>query len=225
MDFLISAIVDSYSQQQAVMRTRVLLLLSCVLLVLGTACAPRQPAPEYRATATIKDLMDSVVDPNSDYLWDSVSTETSAKGTVDKAPKTDQDWAEERRHAIALLEATNLLQMPGRMVASPGAKTEHPGIEETPEAMQEAIDHDRASWIKYALGLYDATAIMMKSIDAKDAAGVLDAGDGLDKACEQCHQHYWYPHQFDYFKKNGVDKTGGDKTGSMRPKGPATKAP
>jgi hypothetical protein len=214
MNFLISPI--------SVIRTRVLFLLICSLLVLASACAPRQAAPEYRATSTIKDLMDSVVDPNSDYLWDSVSTETSAKGTVDKAPRTDQEWAEERRHGIALLEATNLLQMPGRTVAKPGEQAEHPGIEETPEAIQEAIDHDRASWNKYALGLYDATAIMMKAIDAKNAAGVLDAGDGLDKACEQCHQHYWYPHQFDYLNKS---KSVDDKKGSMRPTGPATKGP
>jgi hypothetical protein len=198
------------------MRIHLLLLLCCVLLVLGNACAPRMPAPEYRTTATIKDIMESIVDPNADYLWESVSTTATAKGTIENAPKTDKDWIDERNHAITLMEATNLLQMPGRLVAQPGEKSKHPGIEETPEAIKELMDVDRASWIKYTHDLYDATAVMLKSIDSKDAAGVLNAGEALDKACENCHKHYWYPHQFDYIQKSG---------GSMRPVVPATKAP
>ena len=36
---------------------------------------------KFRTTATIKDLMDSVVDPSSDYLWESVATIVTKKGT------------------------------------------------------------------------------------------------------------------------------------------------
>lgn len=191
------------------MRTRLSLCLISSLMLLSTACtAPKatEPPPEYRTTGTIKDLMDSLVDPNSDYLWDSVSIVSNSNGVTEKAPKTDEDWANERHHAIALMEATNLLQMPGRHVARPGEKAEDPNIEEQPEQIEALIAADRSTWIKYARGLYDATAVMMKSIDAKDATGVMNAGEGLDKACEVCHEHYWYPHQYDNIQKSDGDK-------------------
>ena len=57
--------------------------------------------------------MDAVVDPNADFLWDSVSSESSLeKGLVEKAPKTKEEWKEVRRHAIALMEAVNSLRIP-----------------------------------------------------------------------------------------------------------------
>jgi len=152
-------------------------------------------------TATIKDLMESLVDPSSDYLWESVSTDVTAKGTITKTPHTDQDWANLRHSTVALMEASNLLQMPGRRVAQPGEKSANPGIEETPEAIESLINTDRASWIKHAHGLYDAAAVMMKAIEEKNADGVSDAGEILDKACEACHTQYWYPHQFEYLQK------------------------
>ena len=191
------------------MRMFLSLALSCALLTVLSACSsvpsttakPSTSASsgegEYRLTATIKDLMDAEVDYNADWLWDAVSTETSAQGVTDRRPKTDDDWKEARYHAIGLLEATNLLQMPGRAVAKPGEKSENPGIEEGPEEIKALMDADRASWLKYTHGLYDATKLMLDAIDKKDADQMLDLGDQLDQACEDCHKHYWYPHQFD----------------------------
>src|SRR5262252_3593924 len=63
----------------------------------------QQPQAEYRTTATIKDIMDSMVDPGADYIWESVETVVSAKGVEEKAPHTDEDWKEVRRHAIMLM--------------------------------------------------------------------------------------------------------------------------
>ena len=54
--------------------------------------------------------MNSIIDPNADYLWGSVSVTSTTIGFVEKAPRTKEDWDEERRHAISLMEATNLLQ-------------------------------------------------------------------------------------------------------------------
>jgi hypothetical protein len=178
-------------------------------LVLATACqAPQTPAPAakaqpaavdpgYRPVSTIKDIMDSMVDYNSDWLWDAVSTEYTAKGVIDRRPKTDDDWKEARKHAISLLEASNLLLMPGRAVAKPGEKSENPGIEEGPEEIKALMDADPASWVKHAHGLFDSTKLMLDAIDKKDADELLDLGDQLDQACEKCHTQYWYPHQFD----------------------------
>src|SRR5262245_22880282 len=102
--------------------------LSGVLLVFCNSCARQsqqqsQPQTEYRTTATVKDIMDSVVDPGADFIWDSVETVVSAKGVEEKAPHTDEEWKEVRRHAVMLLEATNLLQIPGRHVAKADRKS------------------------------------------------------------------------------------------------------
>lgn len=137
--------------------------------------------------------MDSIVDPNADYLFKAVSTVVTTKGIVEKTPQTDDDWKELRRHAVALMEATNLLQIPGRLVAQPGEKSENPQIELSPEVIKTVIDSDRASWIKHAHSLHDATSAMMKAIEARNSEQVATAGDGIDKACEACHKQYWYP--------------------------------
>src|SRR5579883_1498926 len=137
--------------------------------------APKQPEAEYRTTATVKDIMDALVDPGSDYIWDSVETVVSAKGTEEKAPHTDEDWKQVRNHAIMLLEATNLLQIPGRHVAKAGEKAEDPKVELSPEQIEEAINKDRASWINYTHGLHDATMAAFKAIEAKDSEGLLNA--------------------------------------------------
>src|SRR5262249_9981838 len=179
-----------------------LLLALLSITVLASGCAQQQqqaatatPQPEYRTTATIKDIMDSIVDPSSDYIWESVETVVSAKGIEEKMPRTDEEWKEVRRHAIALLEATNLLQMPGRHVAKPGEKADDPKVELGPEQIEELINKDRASWYKHAQALHDATAEVMKYIDMKDAQMLLNTSDKIDAACENCHLQYWYPNE------------------------------
>jgi len=153
------------------------------------------PDAEYRTTATVKDIMDAMVYPGSDYIWDSVETIVSAKGVEEKAPHTDEEWKEVRNHAIMLLEATNLLQMPGRHVAKAGEKADDPKVELAPEQIETLINNDRASWIKYAHGLHDATLEALKAAEAKDKDKLLDVGNGIDEACEKCHLQYWYPNE------------------------------
>jgi hypothetical protein len=165
--------------------------LACVLLCVSYAQQERQA--EYRPTTTIRDLMDGVVDPAADTIWNSVSTTITKKDTEEKAPHTDEEWATVRRSAIVLLEASNLLQIPGRHVAMPGQRNEQ-GIELQPEQIETLINQDRPAWIRLAHGLHDAATLALHAIDAKDPAKVLESGDAIDKACENCHQRYWYPH-------------------------------
>ena len=137
--------------------------------------------------------MDGVVDPSADYLWDSVSTIVTRKGIEERRPRTDEDWKNVRRRAIALIEAPNLLMMEGRRVAKPGEKSENPGIELGPEDIQDIIYHDRATFIQRAHALQDAGMKALAAIDKKDVDGLSDAGEAIDEACEQCHLKYWYP--------------------------------
>jgi len=67
-----------------------------------------------------QDLMQEIVDPSADVVWLSVTTVVNKDGIVETAPVSDEEWNAVRRGAIALVEAANLLQIPGRHVAAPG---------------------------------------------------------------------------------------------------------
>src|SRR4029078_3650620 len=127
-------------------------VITTILLGVVLACSSNQPPappagpqPEFRTTTTIKDIMDSIVDPSADELWESVATTVDATGVHDKYPQTDEEWKAVRRDAIRLLEGSNLLLIPGRHVAKPGEKSENPGIELEPEQMEALINQDRAT--------------------------------------------------------------------------------
>ena len=150
------------------------------------------PAPEFRVDATIKDIMDSMVDPSADYIWDAVASPVTAKGVEEKFPRTDEEWKEVRRRAVQVMEASNLLLIPGRRVARPGEKSD-PRIELPPERIEALINEDRAAFTKMAHDLYDSVIPALKAIDGKNKDALLDAGDAIDQACENCHMKYWYP--------------------------------
>ena len=98
------------------MRTLKAVVIALILVVVCGSCSNQQKQSEasqqaeYRTTATVKDIMDSMVDPGADFMWQAVETIISANGVEEKAPRTDEEWKEVRRHAIMVLEATNLLQ-------------------------------------------------------------------------------------------------------------------
>jgi len=167
-----------------------------IVIILNTGCAGPSPAPaavaEYRTTATVKEVMGSVVNPNAEFIWKSVESTTGDGGAKEKAPSTDAEWADLRRHAIALREATDLLQIPGRKMAGAGEKAKDES-EQSPEAMQAMMEKDRAKWVQFSHGLHDTVTEVIKAIDAKSVSGVLEAGGSIDGACESCHQVFWYP--------------------------------
>jgi len=160
----------------------------------GSACSTAQsPAPDLLKTATIKDIMDSMVDPSGDFMFESVVEIADANGITHKAPHTDEEWEEVRRRALILLEAPNLLIMEGRKVANPGEKSKNPEVELQPEQIQKLVDSDRAGFVRRARRLQDAATMALKAVDAKDKDALFRSIESIDKACENCHLHYWYP--------------------------------
>lgn len=180
------------------MQTR-FLLCAVVLCTILTACSASQPpaasSPEFRPTATIKDIMDAIIDPSADELWEAVATTVDATGIHEKFPQTDEEWKMVRRDAIRLLEGTNLLLIPGRHVAMSGEKSENPGIELEPEEMEVLINNDRETFYKLAHSLHDTVMVSLKAIEARDKDALLESGDEIDQACENCHVKYWYPNE------------------------------
>jgi hypothetical protein len=193
--------LTKFEERQFMQRFPWLLFLGVSLFSVSlsfSACRGQQSEaaqPAYTPTATVKDIMDSIVDPSADVVWESVATIVNEKGTEDRFPKTDEEWANVRRGAIRVAEGANLLMMPGRHVARPGEKSETPGVELEPEEMEANINKDRATWDRLAKGLHDATLGVLQAIDTKNVQGVLDYGEKLDMACEACHSTYWYPNQ------------------------------
>ena len=94
-----------------------------------------------------------------------------------------------------LMEAANLLMIPGRRVARPGEKSETPGVELEPEEMDALIAKDRPAWNARAKRLHDSAAEVLKAIDAKDSNKVFELGEEIEEACENCHKQYWYPNE------------------------------
>jgi len=112
----------------AAMKFAWIVMVSFVLT--GSACSkPQSPVPDLLKTATIKDIMDSMVDPSGDFMFESVVEIADANGITHKAPQTDEEWEQVRHRALILLEAPNLLIMEGRKVAKPGEKSKNPEVE------------------------------------------------------------------------------------------------
>jgi cytochrome c556 len=144
---------------------------------------------------SILEIMESIVMPAAQTLWDSVAVDVTEKGTIEKGPVTDEDWAKLRWTAVELAEATNLLVVPGRRVAPPGTKSENPDSELEPEQMQALIAKNRAAFVAHAHVLHEAAMEALRAIDARKLDGISDAGGTIDAACEGCHLQFWYPNQ------------------------------
>jgi hypothetical protein len=123
-----------------------------------------------------------------------VASIVTANGVEEKQPRTDEEWEALKLKAFLVIEGGNLLAMPGRRVAPEGAPLD-PGelAGETPEDIQKAMETNRAAWVSLALGLHDAGLEVMAAIEAKSPQQLIDAGEKLDTACENCHTTFWYP--------------------------------
>jgi cytochrome c556 len=175
-----------------------LLLFNAVAL---PSCASKSvPAAEtapsdLTAYVSIKELMQNMIDPIADNIFDAVGTDVTAKGIVDTKPVTDDDWAKVRQGAVTLAEGTNLLKM-RRPVAPPGDTNKSIGPnapELSPEQIQAKIDQDRALWNRHVNQLRDDALKVLAIVKAKDVDALFQAGSDIDRACETCHLEYWYP--------------------------------
>jgi cytochrome c556 len=185
------------------MKIKMLALLAGVLALAGCGEQPgSRAAGEAQKTAlappagdarTIRDLMDSMFDPSGDFLFESVQDISDAKGVRRKEPRTDAEWAAVRQHLQVLIDAPDLLVMEGRKAARPEERSANPAVENEPEEVERLIAAERPEFVRRARALQDAARVGMKAADARDVPGLSSALLGIDKACESCHLHFWYP--------------------------------
>jgi hypothetical protein len=157
---------------------------------------PAQPAPDYHIVGTIRDIMQGIVDPSSDVVFDSVATDVTEKGIEEKRPQTDEEWEVVQHNALMLAEAANLLKMPGRQAARPGENTKSEGPDAPELSADEIIakiNGDRGKFYGHADELQKTALEALDAAKKHDVNGLFEVGDDIDMACEGCHIEYWYP--------------------------------
>jgi len=166
------------------MRHRLLIL---GLAALAAGCS--KPAPK----TTLQQFMEDQVNPAGELLFHSVEQVSDARGTRFREPGTAAEWKKVSDSLAVLQNAPELLTAKGLKAAPPGFRSEHPGIEMPPAWIQQTIDSHRDDFDKRALRLKAAADRAAQAAQAHDGPGLYKALDGIDKACESCHLHYFYP--------------------------------
>jgi hypothetical protein len=146
-----------------------------------------------RKLTTIKDLMESIIDPSADVVWNAVGTMVDQEGVHETFPKTPEEWLNVRRAAIRIIEGSNLLMMPGREAAPPGTKSETPGVELEPPEITALIKKNRRRFDTFARALLALGFEAVRASEMQDTAALLEIGGRIQEVCEGCHQAFWYP--------------------------------
>jgi hypothetical protein len=129
-----------------------------------TACGGPTPPP-FKPVADTKLLMQAVVDPNADLVWDAVKTIETRDGTQEIRPKTDAEWIAVRNAAVAVAESGNLLMM------VPRAK-------------------NGGEWMQLAQDMIATGEAAIKAAEAKNADKLFTVGGDIYESCSNCHRKY-----------------------------------
>lgn len=158
---------------------------------------PLEPSQAVAASDTsnlsIRTIMAAMVDPSGDFLFESVADIADERGVTHKAPTTPREWEAVRHHLQVLVDAQTLLIVPGRRAAEPGDRSSNPAVENEPEQVQRLVDSEHSDFVRRAQRLSEAAAGGLKAANARDTTALFAAITAIDKACESCHLHYWYP--------------------------------
>lgn len=130
-----------------------------------TPPSPSRPAPAVRPIATTRQIMNGIVSPTSNAIFQAVQTNVTDKGVEEIFPRTDEEWTSLGAQAASLAEAGNLLMMDGRAV-------------------------DRGDWMKMSQAMIDAAKQTMKAVGEKKPDDILASGESVNISCDTCHQRY-----------------------------------
>ena len=170
-----------------------------------SACSPSKPNPssppapalwgDLKPVVSVKELMRDMLDPAADNIFDAVKVETTKSGTVERLPKTDQDWEKIRIGAVTLAEGVYLLKIP-RPFAPPGDENNSKGpdaSELSPAQIKAKLEADPVLWNAKIEALRNVSLEVLDVVKNRRVEELWEAGDNLDQACESCHIQYWYP--------------------------------
>ena len=140
-------------------------------MILMVACeTPSTAPPPFAPVGSVQQLMEMVIDPAADIVWESVGTIVTLDGSEEIFPRSDEEWSTVRNSAMVLAESGNLLMVGDR------AKGEGP-------------------WMIMSQALVEAGMVALEAAEAKDPEAVFAVGEQIYNACETCHVLYWYTDQ------------------------------
>jgi hypothetical protein len=144
------------------------LLTATIAAALLAACSPQKAAApvKYNTELPMDEFMGHVIDPSAFAYWRGSGWEVTAEGEKNLAPTTEEGWEAVVSGAAGLIEAGNLLQLPGRPMA--------------PEA----------DWNRYAQQLTTQAVIAKAAAEKHDAKAVFDEGGKLYEVCVACHKQF-----------------------------------
>jgi len=182
--------------------------------VVTSTCSSSKPEPaprpvlqlwgDLKPIVSVKELMRDMLDPASDYVFDSVGTVISKKGgVIERQPRTEEDWEKIRIGAVTLAEGVYLLKIP-RPFAPPGDENNSTGPEPeelSPAQIKAKLEADPVLWNAKIEALRNVGLEVLEIVKKKDVNELWDAAENLDQACENCHLEYWYPGEKALLKK------------------------
>jgi hypothetical protein len=161
----------------------------------GGSAVSAQLWGDMRPVVSVKELMRDLIDPLADNIFDAVSTVVTEKGTVETAPKTEEDWNKVRVGAVTMAEAAYLLKV-RRPFAPTGDLNDSVGpdaVELSPDQITAKVGKDPVEWNARIEALRNVGLQVLDIVKRKNIAELWDAAENLDIACEGCHRSYWYP--------------------------------
>lgn len=141
---------------------------------------------------SVKDLMNAVINVNARQLWNGVSYVESAAGVVEKIPQTQEDWDALKANAIALVEGSNALMLPGRKIDTAQVPEPRPDFQYMPAEIEQLIRADPDTWLVNLQTMQDSVLETMDAINRKDIFAFTERGAAINESCEACHAQYWY---------------------------------
>ena len=129
------------------------------------AGAEQEAATTYMPTGDLADLMNGVVEPAAEVIWDAVGVIVDADGEHQLAPQTEEDWLMLRFAAYTVAESGNLLMMPERAL-------------------------DQGAWVTMSQQLVEMGQRAIEATDARNLDAIFDVGAEIYYVCTNCHGAY-----------------------------------
>ena len=127
--------------------------------------ATNAEASTYNLTMDMTEFMAHVLEPMADVLWKSAGWILDEnEGYFELYPTDDESWLNVHDHGAMIVEAGNLMLLPGRT--------------------------QDGAWTTYAQATSEVGLRIMSAADAQNNEDLFQAGAQLYSVCTACHQAY-----------------------------------
>src|SRR5688572_2345199 len=159
------------------MRVRSVLLVSLLLLGACSRQPEAPPAPAAQIQGSLNQVMRGILFPNSNVLFDAQDRNPGAEpdpndpaASAHPFAGTYGGWEAVENASMALYEAANLVQLPGRKCQN-----------------GKDVPLNDPTYQRGLAALRDTSMLAYKTAQSKDMNAMLDVADKLTQACSTCH--------------------------------------